>query len=78
MAGRGSELTKGDVRRIQDRVLKAAGKPRNGPIFAKRQSCRLPYRKRLDSQMKLIFMLCLRIKFKKICEKVWSTDTFAR
>ena len=30
-----------------DRVWKAAGKPRNGPIFAKRQSCRLPYRKRL-------------------------------
>ena len=30
-----------------DRVWKAAGKPRNGPIFAKRQSCRLSYRKRL-------------------------------
>ena len=31
-----------------DRVWKAAGKPRNGPIFAKRQSCRLSYRKGLN------------------------------
>ena len=30
-----------------DRIWKAVGKPRNGPIFDKRQSCRLLYRKKL-------------------------------
>jgi len=38
--GRGRE-------RERDRVWKAAGKPKNGPIFDKRQSCRLIYRKRI-------------------------------
>jgi hypothetical protein len=30
-----------------NRIWKAAGKPRNGPLFEKRQSCRLKYRKRI-------------------------------
>ena len=34
-----------------NRLWIAAGKPRQGPIFSKRQTCRLQYRKRLrDSQ----------------------------
>ena len=28
-----------------DKLWKSAGKPRDGPIFANRQSCRLKYRK---------------------------------
>lgn len=35
--------------------LKAAGKPRQGPIFTKRQSCRLQYRKKnRDTQGQLL------------------------
>jgi endonuclease/exonuclease/phosphatase family metal-dependent hydrolase len=34
-------------------IWKNAGKPRSGPIFDKRQSCRLQYRKRLREQQKL-------------------------
>ena len=30
-----------------NKAWKAAGKPRSGPVFSKRQSCRLIYRKRL-------------------------------
>jgi len=30
-----------------DKLWKASGKPRSGPIFTNRQSCRLQYRKRL-------------------------------
>ena len=30
-----------------NRIWKAAGKPRNGPLYQKRQSCRLQYRRRL-------------------------------
>ena len=28
-------------------IWKAAGKPKHGPIFSERQSCRLQYRKRI-------------------------------
>ena len=35
-----------------NRLWKAAGKPRQGPLFSKRQSCRLMYRKRIkENQM---------------------------
>jgi hypothetical protein len=36
-----------------NRIWKDAGKPRSGPIFDKRQSCRLQYRKRLREEQKL-------------------------
>jgi len=35
-----------------DRIWKAAGKPRNGPLYQKRQSSRLQYRKRLREEQK--------------------------
>ena len=35
-----------------NRLWKAAGKPRSGPLFQKRQSCRLQYRKRLKEEEK--------------------------
>ena len=40
-----SLLKKASVK--SDKLWKASGKPRNGPIFTNRQSCRLLYRKRL-------------------------------
>ena len=36
-----------------NRVWKAAGKPRHGPIFLRRQSCRLQYRKQLNENRKM-------------------------
>ena len=35
-----------------NKLWKAAGKPRNGPIFDRRQSCRLLYRKRLREEQR--------------------------
>jgi len=35
-----------------NRIWKAAGKPRHGPVFDKRQSCRLEYRRRIKSGQK--------------------------
>jgi len=36
-----------------NRIWKAAGKPRQGPIFSRRQACRLQYRKRLRENQKM-------------------------
>ena len=47
LVGRGIGLTKGGIRRIRPSMEGSRYKPRNGPIIAKRQSCRLSYRKRL-------------------------------
>jgi len=40
-----------------DRIWKAAGKPRCGPLFDRRQSCRMNYRKRLREAEKSSYFL---------------------
>ena len=35
------------------RIWKAAGKPRQGPIFSRKQACRLQYRKRLRENQRM-------------------------
>jgi len=85
-----SLLKKASVK--SDKLWKASGKPRNGPIFTNRQSCRLLYRKHLkttcytndlhDALMQKnsnLFWQCWRSKFdyKSLCAQVdGCVDTY--
>ena len=40
------------------RIWKAAGKPRQGPTFSRRQACRLQYRKRLRENRRMETEAC--------------------
>ena len=65
-----SSLTEASV--DSDKMWKYAGKPRSGPIFSKRQSCRLQYRQRLRQAQRLSLIHIWRCRRSTLCRSRWS------